>query len=54
MEYIENTFKMRKETKYDTTVCKAKKSLEGEDPLPSQIRAQPCGEREPKPKSNDL
>jgi len=26
MEYMENTFKMRKETKYDTVLCKAKRA----------------------------
>ena len=26
MEYMENTFKMRKETKYDMVLCKAKRA----------------------------
>ena len=26
MEYMENTFKMRKETKYDTVLCKEKRA----------------------------
>jgi hypothetical protein len=38
MEYMENTFKMCKETKCDTILCKAKEP-KGEGLLPGQIRA---------------
>jgi hypothetical protein len=39
MEYMENTFKMRKETKRDTILHKEKEPKGGEGPLPGQIRA---------------
>ena len=53
MEYIENAFKIGKETKHNTVLRKAKKP-KGKSPLPSQIRAESCGEKELKPKPNDL
>ena len=40
MESIENTFKMHKETKYDTVLCKAKRAQkEKAYYIPDQIRA---------------
>ena len=40
MEYMENTFKMRKETKYDMVLCNAKSAQkEKAYYIPDQIRA---------------
>jgi hypothetical protein len=47
MEYIENTFKICKETKRDTIFRKAKEPKE-EKALPGQIRAEAYGEKGPK------
>ena len=47
MEYMEKTFKMRKETKCDTILPKAKEP-KGEGLLPGQIRAKHMEKKGPK------
>ena len=49
MEYMENTFKMLKETKCDTILRKAKEP-EGGGLLPGQIRAKHMEKKGPNPK----
>jgi hypothetical protein len=53
MEYMENTFKMRKETKHDTILHKAKEP-KGEKVHHQAKSGQAYGEKGPKPKPNDL
>ena len=48
MEYMENTFKVRKETKHDTILHKAKEP-KGEGLLPGQIRAKHMEKKDPNP-----
>ena len=48
MEYMENTFKMHKETKCDTILHKAKEP-KGEGLLPGQIRAKHMEKKGPNP-----
>ena len=49
MEYMENTFKMRKETKYDTVLRKAKSAQKEKAHYQSQIRASHVEKRSPNP-----
>ena len=53
MEYMENTFKMHKETKRDTILCKAKEPKQGR-PTTRPNQGQAYGEKGPKHKPNDL
>ena len=53
MEYMENTFKMLKETKCDTILRKAKEPNGGR-PTTRPNQGQAYGEKGPKPKPNDL
>ena len=53
MEYMENTFKIRKETKRDTILCKAKEPKQGR-PTTRPNQGQAYREKGPKHKPNDL
>ena len=53
MEHMENTFKMRKETKSDTILRKAKEP-EGGRPTTRPNQGQAYGEKGPKHQPNDL
>ena len=53
MEYIENTFKMHKETKRDTILRKAKEPKGGR-PTTRPNQGQAYGEKGPKNKPNNL
>ena len=54
MEYMENTFEGRKETKHDTVLCKAKEPKGGGLLHTRPNQGQAYGEKGPKPKPNDL
>ena len=53
MEYMENTFKIRKETKRDTILRKAK-DPKGGRPTTRPNQGQTYGEKGPQQKPNDL